>query len=369
MDTVPLIDSKTRLLGLCRALKQCEWVALDTEFIRETTYYPKLYLIQVGTPQLVVCVDPLSLDTLTPLLDTLYSKNITKVFHSGYQDQEIFHNLRGTPLRPVFDTQVGARMLGYGNQIGYADLVNQLLGVTLDKTHTRTDWSMRPLSPLQLLYAADDVRYLRDLYLKQRTTLIGNGWHEWLKYDCERLYDAKKFEVSLEHVWQRVNGHHKLNPQQLAVLRSLAAWREREAQARDRPRRWIVSDAALIALAREVPRDGDLLSQVRGLPKKMVRRYGEQLIKSINTALIEPEEQWPQRKVRPPLTTEQAALIDEMMALVRHQASIHCLRPELLANRSQLEKLVLGDTNISVLKGWRATVVGKTLQDLLNGQL
>ena len=139
MDDIPLIDSKKKLLRLCETLKNCEWIALDTEFIRERTYYPELCLIQVGTPQLVACVDPLSLDSLVPLLDAVYSKNITKVFHSAYQDQEIFYYLRGTPLSPVFDTQIGARMLGYGDQIGYAELVRQLLGVTLDKTHTRTD--------------------------------------------------------------------------------------------------------------------------------------------------------------------------------------------------------------------------------------
>ncbi len=367
MDTEPLlIDSEKRLLTLCDTLKHCAWVALDTEFIRETTYYPQLCLIQVATPQMVGCVDPLSLASLTPLLDTLYRKNITKVFHSAYQDQEIFHYLRGTPLLPVFDTQIGARMLGYGNQIGYADLVWQLLGITLDKTHTRTDWSLRPLTLVQLRYAADDVRYLRNLYIKQSIALTEKGWHEWLNQDCERLYDTKRFDISLDDVWQRVSGHHKLNPRQLAVLRKLAAWREREARDQNRPRKWVLSDSVLINLAREHSQDIKSLLNVRGLSKKMVRRSGEQLIKMINTALNEPEEHWPQRKVRPPLTEEQTTLIDAMMAQVHRQAAMHSLSPEVLATRNQLERLVLGDTNVSVLKGWRAKIVGQALQDLLN---
>lgn len=353
--------------ALCGSLSHCAWVALDTEFIRETTYYPQLCLLQVATQQSVVCVDPLLIDSLTPLLDILYRKNITKVFHSAYQDLEIFYHLRGAPLSPVFDTQIGASMLGYGTQIGYADLVQQLLGVTLDKSHTRTDWSSRPLSDVQIRYAADDVRYLRGLYLKQTNTLTENGRDKWLSEDAARLYNAKRFEVSLDDVWQRVRGHSKLNRRQLAVLRNLAAWRESEARTQNRPRRWILADSVLVTLARSGYQHKGSLSNIRGLPKKMVRRFGEQLIKTINAALIEPEECLPQHKWRPPLTAEQEALINTMMALVRHQASVNRLHPGVLATRSQLEKLVLGNYDVPVLSGWRATIIGQTLQNLLHG--
>ena len=368
MDNVPVIDSRNRLLVLCNHLQQCAWVALDTEFIRESTYFPQLCLIQVATPTTVACIDPLSMDSLDPLLDILYQERITKVFHSAHQDLEIFYQLRGTALGPVFDTQIGAALLGYRSQIGYAELVYQLLGVTLDKAHTRTDWSSRPLTSLQIRYAANDVNYLRDLYQKLLSALSEMGRLKWLDDDCETLYDAQKFEISADNAWQRVRGRHKLSSAQLAVLRHLAAWREREAQTQNRPRRWILSDAVLISLARGVCQDKAALARIKGLSQKRIQCFGDQIIEAIYAGLNEPVAHWPEPPLRLQLSMEHKALVDSMQTQVNQHARQYNLQPEILATRRQLEKLVLGDRAVPLLKGWRVPIIGQSLIELLETQ-
>lgn len=373
MDNVPIIDSRNALLALCNHLMHCAWIALDTEFIRESTYFPRLCLLQVATPTTLVCIDPLSLDSLNPLLDLLYQEQITKVFHSAHQDLEIFYLLRGTPLSPVFDTQIGAALLGHRSQIGYAELVSQRLGVTLDKAHTRTDWSARPLTSVQIRYAADDVNYLRVLYQKLLPALAERGRLAWLGDECESLYDAHRFEISPDDAWQRVHGRHKLGSAQLAVLRHLTAWREREAQTQNRPRRWILSDAVLISLARGADQnktafDEAALARIKGLSQKRIQRFGDQIVQTICAGLNEPRARWPEPAARLQLSPEHKALVETMQTQVNQQAKLYNLHPEILATRRQLEKLVLGDRAVPVLNGWRAAVIGKSLEELLKAQ-
>lgn len=357
------INSEEALLALCDQLIECNWIALDTEFIREKTYYPQLCLIQVATQHSTACVDPLSLQTLSPLLNIIYSQRITKVLHSAYQDLEIFYHLTGSVPSPIFDTQIAASILGYGDQIGYAALVQKELRVALDKSHSRTRWDLRPLDNEQLHYAVNDVKYLGQLYPKLSTMLSVKGHNDWLIEDCEKLCQEDNFKVSFDNAWQRVRGAQKLKSRHLVVLQALTAWRERQAMAKNLPRRWIVSDPVLLTLARNGTQDLKSLADISGIPHKLMRKYGGQLIEIIKNALDTPETQWPcyESQLHRKLTSEQKTQIDCMMALVNHYASVHHLTPSTLATRGQLVKLIMGNQDVPVLSGWRATVIGDKL--------
>lgn len=296
--TFDYIDTPEALAALGAALAGSPWIALDTEFVRERTYYPQLALIQVADHRRVTCIDPLALESLEPLLAVLYDPEVTKVLHSARQDLEIFFHLRQAPPCPVFDTQRAAALLGQGEHIGYADLVKQLLGVELDKSQTRTDWHRRPLDPAQLAYAADDVRYLREVYQHQRAALEAAGLLERLAADCASLCDPRHYCLRPEDAWRRVKGHRQLRGVQLAVLRALAAWREEQAVATDRPRRWIVGDDVLLTLARRLPEDRPRLRAVPGLAAATLKRYGDTLLELIAAARREPAEDWPRLPAR-----------------------------------------------------------------------
>ena len=237
---IQYIDSAPELARFCLQLSGADWFALDTEFLREKTYYPKLCLLQVATPDSVACIDPLALDTLDPILDLVFDPGITKVMHSARQDMEIFYHLRGAAPGPVFDTQVAALLLGYPDQIGYGNLVSEVLNVRLEKLHTRADWSIRPLTQDQVSYAADDVIYLVDVYLNLRNRLVERGRLEWLDEDFARLSSDALYSNPPEDAWLRVKGGNRLKGAALAVLQALAGWRETLAQQRDRPRGWIL---------------------------------------------------------------------------------------------------------------------------------
>ncbi|MBA2409526.1 MAG: ribonuclease D [Gammaproteobacteria bacterium] len=363
------IDTPQALTSLCARLQDAEWIALDTEFIRERTYYPRLCLLQIATPKLVACIDPLALDSLSPLLDVIYDTRIVKVLHAAHQDLEILYQLRGEPARPVFDTQIASSLLGFGEQVGYANLVQQMLSVALSKTHTRSDWSERPLDAEQIHYAADDVRYLGVIYPRLQTMLADKGRLDWLTDDFERLQRADTFEIDAVQVWRRIGGIQKLSSGQLNVLRALAAWREREAAHRDKPRKWILPDPALVDLSRQTPRDQTALARMRGLQPHQVQRYGATLIDTIAHALQEPEATWPGPPARLDLTPAQDAMVDVLMALVRAQAAQFEVSPAALSTRNALERLVAGDTDVPVLQGWRARLAGRTLQKMLAGEL
>lgn len=363
------IDTPQALSALCQRLGSSEWIAFDTEFIRERTYYPRLCLLQLATPTIVASVDPLAFESLNSLLAVIYNPRITKVLHAAYQDLEIFHQLRGEPPGPVFDTQIAASVLGFGEQVGYANLVQQVLGVQLAKAHTRSDWCLRPLDAAQLQYAADDVRYLSMLYPRLLSLLTDKDRLTWLADDFERLSQPHNYQTEPQTIWERIGGTHTLAPRQLCTLRALAMWREREAADRDLPRKWVLSDSMLMDLARLAPRDRTALTRMRGLQKNQVDRYGAALIARIGEALEEPESSWPQPPPRRILSSAQESVVDLLMALVRHQAARHEVSPASIATRGALERLVLGDTDIPLMRGWRAKIAGDTLQKMLAGKL
>lgn len=363
------VDTPDALAALCDSLRGCEALALDTEFLREKTYYTQLCLLQIASDDVIACVDPLALENIDPLLDIFYDPQVTLVMHSARQDLEIFFDLRGTLPAPVFDTQVAATLLGFGDQLGYAALVKAFEGVALDKHHTRTDWSRRPLDDGQLRYAADDVRYLLSIYREQRRRLQEKGREEWVQADLDALVDIATYDPPAENLWKRVRGNQQLKGIQLAIAQVLAVWREEQARRINRPRRWVLKDEVIIDIARRAPTDLAALDQIRGLEGRTLERHGEKLLSLVEQARQLPKEAWPQRPKATRLTLQQDALVDLMMAIVRTRGAEHDVSPSLLGNRKALDALVAGAEDSPLLQGWRAVLVGKDLQALLAGEL
>jgi ribonuclease D len=363
------IDTADALLAFCGQISASKWIALDTEFLREKTYYPKLCLLQIATPDVVACIDPIALDDLSPILEIIFDERITKVMHSGRQDMEIFFNLHGRPPSPLFDTQIAALMLGHADQIGYANLVKEMLGIELEKLHTRADWSLRPLSADQVKYAADDVVYLADIYQKMTVQLNETGRLEWLDGDFKRLASAELYGNPPELSWLKVKGGNRLKGASLSVLQALAKWRETTAQQKDRPKGWILRDDALVDIARHRPASQEALGKIRGLSEGLVRNSGKIVVALVNEASGKQPTPFPDTGKRVKLTPDQGALVDVMMALVRLSGEQNNLNPAVLVSRKQLEKLVQGETNIDVMQGWRKKLVGEQLGRFLKGEL
>jgi len=362
------VDSDKTLKHLCDCLKGSDWVALDTEFLREKTYYPQLCLLQVATPEIVACVDAIAMPDMTPLLDWLYQESVVKVFHAARQDLEIFYHLTHKPLKPVFDTQIAAPLLGYADQIGYANLVHEILHKRLSKSYTRTDWSRRPLSAAQLQYATDDVIYLVDIYQKIKSKLLQLGRFDWLCPDFEYLTDPTLYNNFPEVAWQRVKGLDKLNDQRLSIVQQLAEWREVLAKKDNRPRSWILKDDVIIDIAKLNPHHIEELTCIRGMPDKVVQKLGDQIIDVVQRA----EKMVPiplTENIRPAsLSPMQNAIVDALMAVVRLRGLQNSLNPTILSSRKQLEKLVSGNYDVDILHGWRHQMIGEDLLAILNGQ-
>ena len=367
--TIRYIDTADELDSFCGALRAADWIALDTEFLREKTYYPKLCLLQVATPNSVACIDPLVLDELAPLLDILFDEGITKVMHSGRQDMEIFYHLAGKLPSPVFDTQIAALMLGYPEQVGYATLVKEELGIELDKLHTRADWTQRPLSGDQIQYAADDVIYLVEIYQRLSDKLAALGRRDWLLDDFQRLTDADLYNNPPGDAWQKVKGGNRLRGDSLSIMQTLAGWREQMAQQKNRPKGWILRDDALIDISRHRPASLEALAKIRGLSEGLVRHSGSRIVELVSEATGKKPTPFPDKGRHTKLSPDQNALVDVMMALVRLSGEQNNLNPAVLATRKQLEILVLGEQDTAVVQGWRKKFVGEQLQAFLGGDL
>lgn len=363
------VDTPQQLVDICGRLRGSAWLALDTEFIREKTYYTQLCLLQIANESVIACIDPLTLQDLGPLFDLLYDPATVKIMHSARQDLEILYDFRGDLPYPLFDTQIAATLLGHGEQIGYGALVQSLLGIHLDKSHTRTDWSRRPLDLEQVRYAADDVRYLGQIYTLQWAELEHKGRLGWLNDDFAGLTDIHKYLNSPLSAWRRIKLAHTLHGAQLAALRALAAWREERARMINKPRKWILGDDVLIDLARHLPGDMEKLGRIRDLDSHTLKKLGTELLAIIHDAKALPREEWP--RLEPPLRldTRQEALVDALMAVVRLRGLQNAVSPATLATRKELEQLVLGAHDVPLLHGWRAALVGKDLQGLLQGRL
>ncbi|UCC56883.1 MAG: ribonuclease D [Gammaproteobacteria bacterium] len=363
------VETAAELETLCGQLTGAQWMTLDTEFLREKTYYPKLCLLQLAVPGVVACIDPLAIEDISPILDVIYDENITKVMHAARQDMEILYHLRGTLPAPVFDTQVAALLLGLPDQVGYGTLVGELLGVTLDKLHTRADWSQRPLSPEQIRYAADDVIYLAQAYERLVARLGELGRLDWLTEDFERLVQPELYSNPPGQAWLKVRGINRIKGPSLSVLQVLAAWRESLAQQLDRPRGWLLRDDVLLDIARQMPGNLAALGKIRGLSERVVNRNGKHILGLIAEARNREPEPLPVSGPRRRLRPEQEALVDALMAVVRLSALENSLNPAVLATRKQLESLVADSESAEVMRGWRGKLAGDRLQALLDGDL
>ena len=354
-----LVQNSHDLERLCQHLRNEPWIALDTEFVRERTYYARLCLIQLAAPSVVACVDPLTLESLEPLLQVLYTPTIVKVLHAARQDLELFYDLRSAPPAPVHDTQIAAALLGYQDQISYAALVEDLLGIKLEKHYTRTDWSRRPLSAAQLRYAEEDVRYLCNIYPVLMQRLIARGRHEWLVEECARLTDTHLYRNDPDNAHVRIKQRHALAPVGQQVLRALARWRELTAQELNRPRNWIMRDAELLELARQQPRNESELAGVRGVAPSSAKKWGATLVAEITKAVaLTPTRLW---KVSAPLNARQLSLYERMYKLVHARARERQLSPTLIAGRKDLQALVRGESADTLLTGWRRAIIGEEL--------
>jgi len=367
--TIEYIDKPEQLTELCDRIRQASWIALDTEFLREKTYYPIFCLLQIATPEWVVCVDPIALadEEMTELFEVIQNPDIIKVLHSCRQDLEIFFQLTGQLTAPVFDTQIAAPLLGFQENPGYAMLVSNLLNVNLAKTHTRTDWTVRPLSEEQIKYAADDVIYLCKVYQMMIQKLEELGRLDWLDKDFELLKNPELYQLSPVNAWKKVKGKNRLTGKQLSIIQGLSQWREQTAQAENRPKNWLIRDDLLLELAKLQPETVNELGNVRSINERTVKRYGKIICQIIAEYKEQPPLAMDAKKVNKK-SQKQEAIVDILTALVRLRSDENSLNPTILANRKDLEGLVLGDNDSPVLQGWRYSMVGKELQGFLQGE-
>ncbi len=364
MTRPPLIEQPAALDELCVRLGSADCLAVDTEFIRERTYYPRLCLVQVASRTELACVDTLAVGDLEPLLGVLQTATITKVLHAARQDLEILVMAGASVPAPVFDTQIAADLCGFGNQTGLASLASELLGIEVDKSNARADWSKRPLADELLHYAANDVLYLIPIeeILAERLDRLGRLG--WLQEDCERLVNPDLYLPNPDQAWQRVSGIGRLSGQRFHAARLLAAWRERRAMATDRPRGWVLRDELLIALAAADPDSTAALDAVQGLPRGLKRGCGDQLLDVLEQAR-HVDSPAPEQKT--PLTVEQKRLVNELMKAVRSIAAELDVSASTLATRRDITQIVRGDTESLVLSGWRREVVGQRLLEICAG--
>ncbi|MDD2769757.1 MAG: ribonuclease D [Methylococcus sp.] len=363
---ISYIDSRDELRAFCNSIRSSQWIAIDTEFVRDKTYFPKFCLLQIATPEVAACIDPIRIDDLQPVADLLFDPSVTKVFHAARQDLEIFfHRFQAVPA-PIFDTQVAAPLIGLPEQIGYANLVSTMLGIELNKEHTRTDWTQRPLSPAQLEYAANDVTYLASLYPKIREQLDGLGRTAWLADDFAMLEHPALYENRPADAWERIGGLDRLRPEQFALAVRLAAWRETTAQESDLPRNWILRDDALLEIAQKKPASREALQSLRGIEPRLVQRYGEALIAAVRTQDDRtPAPLQPHRAQRRSAETE--AILDAMSALVRLRCIEHTINPTVIAGRKDLEEALETPAEARIMQGWRRALAGNDIQAFLEG--
>jgi ribonuclease D len=353
-----IITTHEELTAAAAQLCSAQAFAVDTEFLRERTYRAELCLIQVATPAQAACIDPLCLTDLSALAQPLCLASTVKVMHACRQDLEVLHPAAGA-VTPVFDTQVAAALAGAPAQVGYADLVRRTLQCDLAKAHTRTDWSSRPLSPEQIEYALDDVRYLLPLKAHLEDEISRLNRTSWLAEELAGLGSADDFAVDPERAWLRIKGMQRLDPARTHLLQHLAAWRERRAISRNRPRGWILHDTALREIVLRVPRTPAQLAVIEELPPSVLKHCGAELLECVRAAGISDPPPPPMARTRP--DPARAALTRKLVTLNQSIAQELNMSPEVLTTRRELEQLADGGRDLAVLRGWRRAVVGERL--------
>jgi ribonuclease D len=366
-----LISTTRDLTEACAALARHDYVAVDTEFMRETTFWPKLCLIQLAGPTDALIVDPLSPEIdLAPFYALMANERLVKVFHAARQDVEIVHVQAGIIPHPIFDTQVAAMVCGFGDSISYVNLVKRVTGKELDKTSRFTDWARRPLTQKQLLYALGDVTHLRDIYEHLKTDLAKTGRAHWLGEEMATLTDPKTYVTHPEDAWKRLKLKVR-NRTGLAVLIELAAWRERQAQAQNVPRNRILRDEALYDIANHAPTDAAKLSELRTLSEGFSRSArAREIVDIVKLGLARDPKSVPPLHNGSPHQGDAGATVDLLRVLLKAAAQRHGVAPRLIADSDDLERIALeNEPNVPALSGWRRELFGENALRLKRGEL
>nr|WP_255696130.1 ribonuclease D [Shinella sp. NM-101] len=367
-----IIDTTAALRDACETLSRSEYLTVDTEFLRETTFWPELCLIQLAGPEIEVIVDPLARDIdLQPFFELMANPAVLKVFHAARQDIEIVFNRGNLIPHPIFDTQVAAMVCGFGDSVSYDQLVQKIKGVHIDKSSRFTDWSRRPLTEKQLEYALADVTHLRDVYLALKEKLESAGRSLWLTEEMAVLESRETYDLHPDDAWRRLKMRVK-KPVELAVLQKVAAWREREARGRNVPRSRILKDDTIYEIAQQQPADAEALARLRTIPKGWERsQSGAALLEAINEALAIPKADLP-RLPRQNHVPEGAAAASEMLkVLLKIVAEKEGVAAKIIANSDDLEKIAVDGeaAEVPALHGWRRDLFGDTALNLIGGKV
>jgi ribonuclease D len=365
--TYTMVTNSDELQQCCAALANSSFLALDTEFLRETTYYSKLALIQIANESATYIIDPLALEDMQPFFELVNNPEVVKVLHSARQDYEIFYNLQGHLPKPIFDTQVAASLLGYGEQIGYANLIKNLLDIDVDKSQTRTDWTKRPLNQKQLSYAANDVIHLAEIYPIMQKKLSDLNRTDWLTDDFEQLTSISCYQVDQRSMWKKIKSANRLTGKKLSIVQELADWRETQAIKRNIPRKRAMSDDVIVDIANQQPMNISELREIRQLNSRLQEQDLKQILSCIKTGANKPEAEWPRfaRSKKP--STQQSAVVDILSAIVQLKASENSISPAFICSKKDLVKLVCGETDSNLYQGWRKMLVGDDIQRFLSG--
>lgn len=362
------VETQQALNDLCAALADKPYIAIDTEFLRERTYRPQLCLVQIKVDDVLACVDTQAIDDLSPLLNVLHNPGIVKVLHAASQDLEIFHLLsKGKVPAPIFDTQLAAPLLGHNEQIGYGNLVKEVLGIELSKAQTRADWTRRPLSQNQIEYALDDVIYLEQLYQHLHKELKDRGRLEWLAPEFAEWENPEKYDQPAKLRWLKVRNIQRYKGSALACIQALAEWREIKAREINKPRNWLIKDDVLCSIAQLRPDTLDELSHIRGLDKKSRDAYGKEitrLVKSAQNVEPEPLPAFTKKQKLTPLNLARAALLN---AWVHQRAAELDINATILAPQKLVEKCVTSSCH-EALSGWREPLLRDEFELILGGE-
>lgn len=366
-----MITDTASLAALCERLASAPYITVDTEFMREKTYYPQLCLVQVASADEAKAIDPLApgID-LQPLFDLLANPKVLKVFHAARQDVEIFLNIAGAVPVPMFDTQIAAMVCGFGDAVSYENLASQLAKARIDKSSRFTDWSLRPLTEKQVQYALADVTHLRVCYEKLVRKLEKNGRLSWLDQEMADLAEPGTYRVDPENAWKRLKPRSS-SGKFLGVLKELAAWREREAQERDVPRQRIVRDETLMEVAASHPANIADLSRTRGLGKGFAEgKMGQAILEAVQRGLALPEDQIPKPPERVDLPRGLGPVVDLLKVLLKMKCDEHGVASKLVANSADIEAIAADDdAKVPALSGWRRELFGEDALKLKHGRL
>ena len=368
--TMDLITTTDELAAVCSRMATHPFVTVDTEFLRETTYYPLLCVAQMASPDEAVVIDALATGIdLAPFFALMANEKVVKVFHAARQDIELVWNMAKTIPHPIVDTQVAAMVLGYGDSISYDQLVQRITGDTLDKSHRFTDWTRRPLSDAQIAYAVSDVTHLRDVYLKLATDLEKQARSNWVEAEMDVLTSPETYRADPERAWERLKSRVR-KPKELAILIEVAAWREREAQNRDVPRGRVIKDEVIGDIAVQAPTTIERLGHLRSLPKGFERsRWGEQIIDAVKRGIERDHKTLPRLdRFRP--AANGAAIVELLKVLLRMTAERHGVAAKVIATVDDLDRIAADDeADVPAMKGWRRELFGDKAVALKHGRL